>query len=155
MWPTVQGNSGKTFIAVALFLSFLLYLALVFFKTTVSFEDDHIAFSAGGPFLACGAECMKVAHGFLYYGVFDLLRTASVSLLIGLGAGIYLLGGTPAAQGRLAVAMVICGPLVVISAQLGEVQFLARFILVAIGVWATVDGAERIVRASKAERGAS
>jgi len=140
MRPIKLGHYGKNFVVFTIFVLFLLYLSLAFFKTGVSFSDSEIAFSSNGAPLACGADCMKVAHGFLYYGVFDLMRTASVSLLIGLMVPASLLGEVPGPRRAFAVAMLICGPFVVISAVLGEVQFLVRLLLISMGVFGTLDG---------------
>jgi hypothetical protein len=56
--------------------------------------------------------------------------------------------------GAVEFAMVICAPIVVVSALLGEVQLLARLLLIAIGVLATVDAAWRVFRGFTGERAA-
>ena len=93
--------------------------------------------------------------GFLYYGTFDLMRTASASLLVGLILGICLLGGARRPQRSFAIAMVLCGPVVVVSAFLGEVQMVARLLLIAIGVFGTVDGWWTLLRAPEGKTSAS
>ena len=75
-----QGNAGKNLIALVVCLLFLLYLGLTLFKTSVSFGDNEVAFSSQSTILACGPDCIKVARGFMHYGMFDHLRTASASL---------------------------------------------------------------------------
>jgi hypothetical protein len=155
MEPIMRGSARKNAVAFAVFLIFLLYLGLIIFKTSVSFGDNELTFSGQSPILACGPDCMEVAHGLLYYGTFDLIRTASVSLLIGLFMGLCLLNGSTRPRRGFAVAMLICGPIVVFSAVLGEVQMVVRLLLVAIGVFATVDGASTLRRGAEGEQAGS
>ena len=155
MQSIMAGNTGRKVVAFIIFLLFALYLGLILLKTSVSFGNGEIAFSGQSPLMACGPDCMQVAHGFLYYGTFDLLRTASASLLMGLIGGLCLLRGTPGPRRGFAIAMVILGPIVVITACLGEVQTVARLLLIAIGVFGIVDGGSALLREAKGERAAS
>ncbi len=151
MQPNANGRPGKNLIILVVFLCFLAYFTLVLFKTSFSFGDDQVSLSISSTGLACNADCMKVARAILHNEMFDHLRTTSASLLIGFVIGVYFLGTTPLPRSSLAMAMAICGPIVVISAFLGGTQFGSRLLLIAIGLYGTVDGWWTLLRARAAE----
>lgn len=151
MEPNASGHPGKSLIIVVVFLCFFAYLTLVLFMTSFSFGDNAVSLSIASTGLACNADCMKVARAILHNEMFDHLRTASVSLLIGFVVGVYLLGATPGPRRGFAIAMAICGPIVVISAFLGETQIGSRVLLIAIGIYGTVDGWWTLLRAREGE----
>jgi hypothetical protein len=140
MQPNRHSRLGKNLIPIVVFLFFLAYFVLVLFKTSASFGDIEFSLSDYSPGLVCNPDCMKVARAIIHNEIFDHLRTTSVSLLIGLVIGVWLLGTTPGPRRGFAIAMAICGPIVAISALLGETQIVTRILLIAIGIYATVDG---------------
>lgn len=155
MQPNANGRPGSSLITLVVFLCFLAYFTLVLFKTSFSFGEDQVSLSVGSTGLACNADCMKVARAILYNEMFDHLRTTSASLLIGFVVGVYLLGTTAGPRRGFAIAMAICGPIVIVSAFLGETQFGSRILLIAIGIYGTVDGWRTILRARDGEPGRS
>ena len=124
---------ARSLITVVMFLFFMLYFTVVWFKTSVSFGTNEIAFSSINADFVCNADCMKVVNVFIYKEIFDHLRTGSVSLLIGFVIGSYLLGEAHAPRRRFAIAIALCAPVVIASACLGEVQMGVRALLFAVG----------------------
>ena len=135
MQPNSNGRPGKNLITLVVFLCFLAYFSLHLFKTSFSFGDNEVSLSIAGAGLACNPDCMKIARAILHNEIFDHLRTTSVSLLIGFVVGVYLLGSAPGPRRGFAIAMAICGPIVVISAFLGETQIMSRVLLIAMGIY--------------------
>ena len=134
MLPNPRERFAKNFITVVMLFLFLLYCTIVWFKTSVSFGTNEIAFSSIGAEFVCNADCMQVVNVFIQKEIFDHLRTASVSLLIGFVVGVNLLGTAHAPRRRFAIAIALCGPVVITSAFLGEVQMGVRALLFSVGV---------------------
>lgn len=133
MQPNFRQHLAKNLIPLAMLFLFLLYCAIVWFKTSVTFGTNEIAFSSIGAEFVCNADCMEVVNVFIYKEIFDHLRTASVSLLIGFVVGVNLLGAAHAPRRRFAIAIALCGSVVITSAFLGEVQMGVRALLLAVG----------------------
>ena len=133
MLPNSRERIVRNLITVVMLFFFLLYCTIVWFKTSVTFGTNEIAFSSIGAEFVCNADCMEVVNVFIYKEIFDHLRTASVSLLIGFVVGLNLLGTAHAPRRRFAIAIALCGPVVITSALLGEVQMGVRALLFAVG----------------------
>ena len=126
MLPNSRESIVRNLITFVMLFFFLLYCTIVWFKTSVTFGTNEIAFSSIGAEFVCNADCMEVVNVFIYKEIFDHLRTASVSLLIGFVVGLNLLGTAHAPRRRFAIAIALCGPVVIASAFLGEVQMGVR-----------------------------
>ena len=139
MAPNQNGSFARSLIPLIILLLFVIYCTVIVFKTSVIFGDNKITLSNQGTSFVCNPDCMKVVNAMIHKEIFDHLRTASVSLLIGFVAGAYLLGPVPAFRRRIAIAMAICGPIVIVSALLGAVQMDTRVLLIAFGVLGIVN----------------
>ncbi len=133
MQPNSRRHLAKNLITLAMLFLFILYCTIVWFKTSVTFGTNEIAFSNIGAEFVCNADCMQVVNVFIYKEIFDHLRTASVSLLIGFVIGVNLLDTAHVPRRRFAIAIALCGPVVITSAFLGEVQMGVRALLFAVG----------------------
>lgn len=146
-----QQRFASLVITCVMILFFLGYCALTFFKTSVNIDANEVSFFSIGAIFPCNADCMDVVNAFLYKEIFDHMRTASVSLLIGFVVGKGLIGTSHVARRKFAIAIAICAPMVVMSAWLGEVQFGVRVLLVALGALGMYD-AWRVVRSQPEPR---
>jgi hypothetical protein len=146
-----QSRFASLFIMSVMIFFFLGYCFLTFFKTSVNVDADEVSFFSLGAIFPCDANCVGVVNAFLYKEIFDHLRTASVSLLIGFVIGKGLLDTSQVARRKFAFAIAICAPMVMFSAMLGEVQFGVRVLLVALGALGMVD-AWRAIRAQPEPR---
>ena len=139
MVPNPQNRLARNLIPLVILLLFVLYCSVIYFKTSVIIGENKITLSNLGTSFVCNPDCVKVVHAMINKGVFDQLRAASVSLLFGLVASAYLLGPVSDFRRGIAIAMAICGTIVVASALLGEVQMGTRVLLIAIGVLGVVN----------------
>lgn len=131
MQPSSQQHIAEKVTTLAMLFFFLMYCAIVWFKTI---NVEQIAFAGIDTEFVCNADCMKVVNLILHKEMFDHLRTASVSLLIAFSIGVNFLGTADAPRRRFAIAIALCAPVVITSAFLGQVQMGIRVLLTVVGV---------------------